>query len=491
MATITRRDGSVRPLQSLDFGMLPEIDSVGMSARFRICTPRMDREGDIIEPSGVTWEDYRFAPVVKFEHGFSGIPMPIAKSADDSGILHMSYGDPSSAGEFEDAIYARAFFSDRHELSAQMFALIEDGFLRAASIHTLPVQGCVKSLPNNRFHALQSTVLEWSVATVAMNPDSYAKALVGDSALAEVLNLQLDAANKILERGTLASGSILPSLAKCLSSVLPAKKPIVLGHDPKEETMSKKMTSAEIAKLTPIALAKAMCDPTAYDAETLKQIRAMAKSYDDPSEDAMAKADVPAPEDDPAATAADTSTAETESPDVADTTTSDVSPGADFLSAIHSAINDLVSKLDAANKATEKPEVLEFAKQFADSLRTELASCEGAYSSIYPDAPGLSPAEEPADAEMVKSWVSQNSKSAYQLEGLASRLAKCLKDPKKLALVANQTARDLRLLNSQAKSWKPKTQPEGVVTVEQFNQLTQRVESLVDVLLKSPAPFPA
>jgi hypothetical protein len=481
-------DSSAIGLQQLDYGFLPEIDSGSMSVRFRICTPHIDREGDIIEPSGVMWENYRMAPVVKYEHGFSGISLPIARSADNNGLLHVSYGDSAGNPEMEDALYARAFFSERNELSAQMFGLIDEGFLRAASIHVLPVEGSYRKLPNEGTHAFESDLLEWSVCTVAVNPNSYAKSLKKDSRLSELLNLQLDAASKILERKTIGTRTLLPSIAKCLSTIQPPKQ-FIRGHNPNEENMSKKiLTKADVDKLTPIALAKAVADPTAYDADSLKLLRAKAKSYDEESmtkmgtetDESMTKmADVIDPESMPKADEMDIEVED----DVVEST---VSPGADFLAAIHGSIGELIAKLEGAAKATEKPEVLEFAASFAEELNSALVSCEGAYSSIYPDAPALAKAEEPMDTEMIKSWIAGASSNAYKLEGLATRLAKCLNNPKALKDAAARTARDLKLLNSQAKSWKPKVN-DSAVTVEQFNALQKSLSDLVAKISRTPA----
>ena len=130
--------------------------------------------------------------------------------------------------------------------------------------------------------------------------------------------------------------------------------------------------------------------------------------------------------------------------------------------------------------------MLHFASQFADTLRQELATIEGAYSSTYPDAPALTTGDaEPVDAEMVKSWVADNTKRGYQLEGLATRLAKAANDPKKLKSAVSTTIRDLRLLHSSAKSWKPAEKSEGV-SKEEFAKLCGMVDKLADVVGKLP-----
>jgi hypothetical protein len=430
---------------------------------------------------------------VKYEHGYD-VPFPIARAADESGNLHLFYGVPDFEGEPEDAIYSRAFFTDRYELSEQMFALIDEGFLRAASIHVLPAEGCWRPMPGYSLsdedfpiHAMKSSMLEWSVCTVQVNPDSYCKSLSKDSGFSKLLNLQLESANRILERGTLATRRLLPSIAKCLKSVKPPKQPIVKGasiESSESNEMKKSMSEAEVAKLAPLALAKAVASAEQFDADTVKLLRSRAKSYEDGTDpmqkascdDGMQKADD--------ASAVDLPTETEETPEVE--ATSSVSPGADFLAALHSSVADMISKLESAQQATEKPEVLDFASQFADTLRQELATIEGAYASTYPEAPALTTGDsEPVDAEMVKSWVADNTKRGYQLEGLATRLAKAAGDPKKLKSAVSTTIRDLRLLHSSAKSWKPAAKSEGV-SKEEFAKLCGMVDKLADVVGKLP-----
>jgi hypothetical protein len=372
-----------------------------------------------------------------------------------------------------------------------MFGLIDEGFLRAASIHVLPVEGSYRALPNEGTHAFESDLLEWSVCTVAMNPNSYAKSLKKDSRLSELLNLQLDAASKILEKNSIGTRKLLPSIAKCLTAVKPPKQASSPGFNFEEDMSKKTLSKADVDKLTPVALAKALSDKSVFDADSVKLLVAKAKSYDEESmtkmgtetDESMSKmgTDVIDPE---AMTMPKADDMEMDDDD--SVVESTVSPGADFLAAIHSSIGELIAKLDSAAKATEKPEVLEFASSFAEELNSALVSCEGAYSSIYPDAPTLAKAEEPMDTEMIKSWIAGASSNAYKLEGLATRLAKCLNNPKALKDAAARTARDLKLLNSQAKSWKPKVN-DSAVTVEQFNALQKSLSDLVAKISRTPA----
>ena len=104
----------------------------------------------------------------------------------------------------------------------------------------------------------------------------------------------------------------------------------------------------------------------------------------------------------------------------------------------------------------------------------------------YPDEEPLVAVEEPADVEMVKSWVAANARAGFQLEGLATRLARAAQNPAKAKSAIQATVRDLRLLNSQAKSWKP-AKSEAYATQEEFNALSAAVSKLMEVVASQPA----
>jgi hypothetical protein len=61
------------------------IDEHARSATFVISTPTPDRSEDVVNPNGVILENYVRNPVVLFDHGFSGITVPIGKSEDPTG----------------------------------------------------------------------------------------------------------------------------------------------------------------------------------------------------------------------------------------------------------------------------------------------------------------------------------------------------------------------------------------------------------------------
>lgn len=490
---------SISGISALSYGVLPEIDQPSMSARFRICTARMDHEGDIIEPSGVDWEDYRFNPVVKYEHGITGIPFPVARSADDNGVLHEDW-DPD-----EDAIYSRAFFSDKYELSEQCFGLIVDGFMRAASIHVMPADGKWKVLGGGGHHVFGSNQMEWSVAAVGINPDAYVKSLSADSKLSEFLALQLESAERILKSGKVGGRAIRPELIKCLTAVRPPRQPLVRGNSTKEEgDMAKtSMTAEEVATLSVVGLAKALGSAGSYDAPTLKLLTSKAKSLDltkadgdykdDDDDGSLAKADTDEELDEngnPKRKADEPGeiTGDVVDPVVEEPAPSSMSPGADFLSALHLSVGDLCAKLDSVDQYTEKPEVQEIAAKICEDLRAELATLEGAFSTIYPEQEPLVAAEEPAETEMVKAWVASNSRAGFQLRGLAVRADRAAANPKLSKSLLKSISRDLRLLESQAKSWKPSAGKQPA-SQEDFDKLVESVSKFMDAWSSQPAPI--
>lgn len=463
---------------SLEYGVLPEVDSASMSARFRICTARKDRQGDIIEPSGVRWDDWANAPVVMFDHGLSGIPLPVARAVDSNQMLHMHYMFD------EDAIYSRAFFSERDELSSQMFGLVEEGFIRAASIHTLPDEGRFTKLGENSHHVFDSSVLEWSICPVGINPDAFCKSYRTERA-EEALALNLECATRILSRNSLGGRPLLPSIAKCLAAVKPLTKTTVIRGVSLEENVTKAMNKAEVDNLQPIALAKALASPANWDAPTLKMLAAKAKSMGElqaeeppkPTDEQMLEEALAKAEDAVAETETETETVEPETTKT---------PGEAFLEASHKMLADIVKHCEGVATATEKPEVQEGVATIVEDLKGSLTALEGLFATIYPDATPLTSTEAPADAEAVKSWVAANKRAQFQLEGLATRLGLAMKSPAKAKAAMVQTMRDLRLLNSQAKSYtaKQKLAPDQQQKVDRLEAM---VAKLVEQVSKSPA----
>ena len=486
---------------NLDYGYSPSTDKASMSALFRICTARVDREGDIIEPSGVDWSDYKNAPVVKYEHGLTGIPLPIAKSEDANGQCHFFYGHPE-ADEPEDAIYARAFFDDRDQLSRQMFHLVDIGFLKAASIHVLPLN--IRELPNGGTHALSSSALEWSICTVGMNPDAFKKSFQKKSDFLDAVGLHMDIASRILSEQKIGGERLHPALMKSLDVFKTQKRAIVKGAN-----MAKRsLTEALVSKLSPIALAKALANVSEFDANSVRMLRAKAKAYeaeedddevddedvdvdaedvDKPEAKSLRKAEKPDPEmkdelDDVAEEIDEIEKSLAKNSDL-----ESFKPGRAFLHSVHSELKMLKARVDSARHATEDPTVLQFSDELGKSIGDALMAVQGAYAKIYKaDVPNADEEEEVSE-EMVKSWLADNASKQFVLDGLAAKLERGVRSPKSLKKSAIAVIRHLKSLSSQAKSYK-KPASDGSADLEsRVAKLAMKLEKALGSIENAPA----
>lgn len=454
-----------------------------LAARARICTPRVDRQNDIIEPSGVDWTDYRFNPVVMFDHGRTGVPFPIAKSEGPDGTLCVNYDSD------EDAIYAKSFFTDKHPLSYQMFGLIAEGVLRGTSIHVAPIENGWVSRPNDGHHVYKSSLLEYSWCTVSINPDSYAKSLAAtDSKISQALELQLEAANRILTVGKIGSDAILPAIAKCLRAVMPSRQHVVKGHKPEDAMGTKTLTEAEIKSLKPVALAKALATPAEYDAETVQRLTTFAKSMPSDemgmpkagcADDSMRKADVPVDD-----TLLPTPEGSGESTETVDETPM----GYQFIADLYDNMTALLDNADKKLKAVENPEIKDGIQPIIDDLRSKLAEIEGICSSCYPEQPALTGASGDEPMDMAKSWLA-DKRNQFKLVGLAERLNQACGIagvPAKAKSLLAATSRDLRMLQSKAKSMPAQGE---TVPKAQFDELQNRYTALRDKTKRLVAKF--
>lgn len=152
----------------------PSVDRGAMSATFTISTSAPDREEDVIVPTGVSFDAYRLNPCVLFDHGFSGLTLPIGTSEDPAGNLAVFVS--------ADAITATCFFSQRLPEAEQIFQLVDEGVLRAASIHVNPIEFSVRANRGDDQRpgllVTSSEMLEWSICPIGCNPDAVRKTLL-------------------------------------------------------------------------------------------------------------------------------------------------------------------------------------------------------------------------------------------------------------------------------------------------------------------------
>ena len=148
----------------------PTINGSAMSATAIISTGTVDRDADLLEPSGIVLDNYRKNPVVLWEHGLGEVTIPIAKSEDPNGNLTVRV--------VGDTVEATSFFSNRSLVSEQIFQLIEDKIIRATSVQATPIDATplrVDGLTGQHMHAWE--LVEWSWTGVGINPEAIAKTL--------------------------------------------------------------------------------------------------------------------------------------------------------------------------------------------------------------------------------------------------------------------------------------------------------------------------
>lgn len=455
----------------------PDIDTENLSARFRINTADVDREGDIIEPSGVDASTFQITAPVKWEHGFTGISFPIARSIDRDGMFTQEW-DPD-----EDALYARAFFSPNIEVSSQVFDLVNEGFARAASIHVIPKAGFVKAIDTGD-HVFRSEEIEYSVCGVGANPQAYLKSALENPALAEFANLQLDAASRILERNRLDSRPIDAALAKCLTSAMPETAAAVRGHTMEKLTL----TDEQIQSLEGFELAKSIVGLKEYDEETQKRLVNYTKSHGEKPEAEAVDAVVEEVTEEAAETEAEPKAKMQDEQ-------GRIEPGAHELLSASNALDQLVGHLESVDERTEKPEVRELMRgPVAEHIRQAQLVLQGAQADIYPDIEqNVSHEETP---EFVKSWAAERS-SQYVLLAVRERLANA--NPEDLKAKTDLSVKDLDLFLEKAKTFEVKPQEDaGSVPQAKYDELQKafdrskklitKLNELNEKLNKQPRP---
>jgi hypothetical protein len=162
------------------------IDESRRCATFVISTPTPDRSEDVVSPGGVRLENYARNPVVYYDHGFSGIQVPIGKCEDESGQLALVVTD--------EGIEGTCYFADSVE-GQQIFELVKQSVLRAASINLVPITYTIRTddgpfdgrgredLPGLAgrpgMEIDEWELLEWSVVGIPDNPEAVRKILAG------------------------------------------------------------------------------------------------------------------------------------------------------------------------------------------------------------------------------------------------------------------------------------------------------------------------
>ena len=143
---------------------MPEIkvgDGDSREVSFKISTKAVDRERDVIDPDGWDLKNFKKNPVVLFGHDSGSLPIAKAKrtAAKDGALV--------SVAEFATA--------EMNPLAEQVFLMLKNKFLRAASVGFLPSEW---NFDEKRagVNFLKQELLEFSIVPIPANPDALAEA---------------------------------------------------------------------------------------------------------------------------------------------------------------------------------------------------------------------------------------------------------------------------------------------------------------------------
>ena len=164
--------------------VLQKVSPSDMSASFVILTRQKapNRHGNVVQivpgerGEGLKLDHYRNNPVVLFDHGLN-MALPIGTSEAPGGDLSVKLGKSKAI--------ATAYFSQSLPEAATIFALIDEGILRTASVQFLPKravrmtqkqrqrqseEGEVQLGDGGGLDYTESDLLEWSVVSIPADP---------------------------------------------------------------------------------------------------------------------------------------------------------------------------------------------------------------------------------------------------------------------------------------------------------------------------------
>ena len=254
---------------------LPDILNVNgkdMTASARINTDAIDYQRGVILASGVGIENYRNNPIVLFEHGLSTISYPIATSQSPDGELAID--------RQEYHIDATSWFSQRLEEAYQVFALIDEGIIRATSIQVVPYKKAYYTDESGERYEVteESDMVEWSWCAMGVNPEALRRSMVNPNSqrIKEAVALQTDQAAAVLSRGSLGGSRLLAPIRKSLQAMVPKASASSPGLDNTEKNMAlRHMTALEVRHLSGRSLKKAMNSLYDFDAPTRRRLKSL------------------------------------------------------------------------------------------------------------------------------------------------------------------------------------------------------------------------
>lgn len=327
-------------------------DGGRMTCHVVISTQSQDHSKDIVVTAGMDLSTHRRNPVVLLDHGADlTLPLGLAEDPDRRHTVKL-------LGDRAEAV---TWFSQKLRQAEEVFALIDEGILRGASIGFLPhdydVLDEVGPSGRNGLLLKKTELVEYSHTAL---PDNR-----------EALTIRL-------EKGRLAGGPISPLIRKALRPhCLPRTPTVTGGYDAHKggRSMAVSTKNGKAGGRLPTRT-KSDYPPPDDDRDD---------DTDDTGipgqEDKVAEGSVPdIPEEMP--------TPGGDEPDIVDDTP-DMPQGAKTLTDLHTEISNLVGKLEEHAKVNERPEVsakLDDLHEMCDTLLSEIA---GDFSTLYPDLPKL------------------------------------------------------------------------------------------------------
>jgi hypothetical protein len=243
-----------------------------MTASARINTDAIDYQRGVILASGVGLENYKNNPIVLFEHGLSTISYPIATSQSPDGEL--------AVDRQEYHIDATSWFSQRLEEAYQVFALIDEGIIRATSIQVVPYKKAYYTDDNGERYEVteESDMVEWSWCAMGVNPEALRRSMINPNSqiIKEAVALQSDQAAAVLDRGSLGGSRLLAPIRKSLQAMVPKASASSTGLDFTEKNMAlRHLTALEVRHLSGRSLKKAMNALYDFDAPTRRRLKSL------------------------------------------------------------------------------------------------------------------------------------------------------------------------------------------------------------------------
>jgi hypothetical protein len=256
----------------------PTTDLNRMSASATINTDAVDYEDEVILASGVRIGNYQNNPVVLWDHGKSITTLPIGTCRMPDGDIDLIRSDRS--------IDSTTYFAQSLPFAHQVFGLIDEGVVRATSIHVVPYQVAAYRAPDGREVMVTEDcdMVEWSWTCLGVNPEAVRKekSFRMPDRYCEAWALQMDRAASVLNKGTLGGDILSPSIRKSLMSLAKPKGMLInpFGESQDADMTKKTLTGPEIRKIGRVQLKSMKLEE--YDEATQAKMKALMDDEETP-----------------------------------------------------------------------------------------------------------------------------------------------------------------------------------------------------------------